>query len=245
MKYPFFISLCILVWSCSKPRNDDCITSMGEPTSSKRTVASDIYEIYVEVRIQLVLIQDSTKAGQLEIEAPAGIIDQITSLVEGPRLILRNNNTCNFVRSFDYEVVVRLYIKSISLLHAESIAEITTEGDIHIDDLRIFNYALATSTLNLTGGQVYVQSNNSAQTILKGTIATLKGSIEEISDLDARNLMCKEVLLDSHTPLECYINASEGIYVNLYNSGNIFYTQEPNEYKLVGKTTSTGQLLPL
>jgi len=245
MKYLYFISLCTLVWSCTKPRNDDCVTSMGNPTTNIRIVAGDIHEIYVEDRIQLVLIQDSAKAGELEITAPSGIIDQITSEVEGPRLNLRNNNTCNFVRSFDYEVIVRFYIKSISLIHAESIAEITTEGDIQIDDLQILNYALATSTLHLTGGQVYVQSNNSAQTILKGNVATLKGSIEEISDLDARNLICKEVLLDSHTPLECYISASEGIYVNLYNSGNIYYTQEPNDYKLIGKATSTGQLLPL
>jgi hypothetical protein len=71
----------------------------------------------------------------------------------------------------------------------------------------------------------------------------LKGTIEEVSNLDASNLQADEALLDTHTPYDCYIQAIQGIYVNIYNSGNIYYSQEPSDYKLTGVVRGSGKLL--
>ena len=69
-----------------------------------------------------------------------------------------------------------------------------------------------------------------------------KGSIEEISDVDAEFLKAEEVLLDTHSPLDCIVNASKGIFVKIYGPGSILYVYEPSEYKIVDVQLSSGRL---
>ncbi len=242
MKFNLAISILILFSACKGDRSDDCLTSLGNEVSIVRSV-EDYHKLYVEDRIQAVVVQDSSRYGEIEISGPENLLEQVTSFVEDNRLNLKNNNTCNFVRSFDYELKVKIFVKSISEIYIESIAAVVSEGPIVINKLEIYNYALSDCSLELSGNEVFVQSRNSAFTELRGKIKVLKGSIEEISELEASNLQCEEVLLDSHSPLNCTINASNGIFVNLYNSGNIIYNSEPSEYKLIGVRTGGGNLL--
>ena len=79
--------------------------------------------------------------------------------------------------------------------------------------------------------------------MLKGKLRVLKGSIEEISDLNAQGLDCEEVYVDSHTPLDCSVSASKGMYMKIYNAGNIYYHQEPTDYNILAHRSGTGQLL--
>ena len=73
----------------------------------------------------------------------------------------------------------------------------------------------------------------------------LKGSIEEISDLDARDLRAKNALIDNHSPLDCFINGTNIIYVSIFNSGNIYYVQEPLDLKDFNIHRGKGQLILL
>jgi hypothetical protein len=56
-------------------------------------------------------------------------------------------------------------------------------------------------------------------------------------------LVCEEVYIDTHSPLDCYINATKGMYLKILNSGNIFYINEPSDYKILAEQTGSGQLL--
>jgi len=229
------------MFSCSKSQRDDCLTSLGE-TVSKQVGVLPFQRVYVEDRLQLFLVQDSSRHGLLELEGPKNLIAQVTSEVVDGRIELRNTNTCNFVRSFDYELIATLYVDEIVELTVESIAEVTSTDTLFIDNLSIFHNALSSIELVLGGNELFIESNNSASTILHGKLQTMKGSIEEISDLRAFDLECSEVLLDSHTPLDCEISASTGIFVNLYNTGNIIYSSEPSSYKIIGERTDLGNL---
>ena len=243
MRFSLYIAIALMFLGCSKNQNDDCLTSLGDNRTETRMLVDRFDKIYVADRVKVVLVQDSTRWGEISLSGPEGLLSQITSKVIGDEIRLLNENTCNFVRSFDYEIVVKLYVNQVNRIQVESIAEVTTEDTLFIDNLQIFNSALSESELMLSGGEVYVESKNSARTVLTGEIRTLKGSIEEISDLDARDLKCEEALLDSHTPLDCYVDASRGLYVKIYNSGNIYYLEEPSEYKAVAEHEGSGQLL--
>lgn len=243
MRLLAYIAVVMVFVSCSGDRKDDCITSLGEDIVEYREVSASFTRLYVDDRVGVILVQDSSKVGRIELKGPEGVISQIESEVLDGEIRLTNNNTCNFVRSFDYSVEVKVFMSEIEEIHIESIATVRNEGILKVDNLKILNYALSDSHLALSGNEVHVQSINSAGTTLTGELRILKGSIEEVSELDASGLKCAEVLLDSHTALDCSINATEGIYVNLYNSGNIYYTQEPTGYKIVAQNTGAGRLL--
>ncbi len=237
----FFISI-VLLGACSKGQRDDCLTSLGSVNSVTRMVGS-FTEISVSDRIIVTLVQDSIRQGEVVLEAPKNLLDQFVTEVDGSRLILRNENTCNFVRSFDYSLKATVYIRDLVRLDVESIAQVLTADTIEISRLEIFHSALSDIDLTLAGDEVYIQSLNSAQTTFHGVVRIMKGSIEEISNLKAFDLKCEEVLLDSHTPLECEISASRGIYVKIYNKGNIVYSIEPTNYKIVQERLGTGELV--
>lgn len=243
MKYIFYISLVLV--SCSKPQMDDCFTSLGKERVELRQVG-DFSKLYVEDRIEVELVQDNNNEGSIELIGPGNLLEQITAKIEDDELRLTNTNTCNFVRSYNYSIKVKVNIKNLSRLQLASIASVRSSDTLFLNRLEIYHNALSDIdlTLNCSDG-VYVQSLNSATTILKGKARALTGSIEEVSLLDARNLLCEEVLLDTHTPLDCFVNASKGLFIKIYNSGNVFYVQEPSSYKALDVKRGSGDLLLL
>ena len=242
MRYFNIIIVLMMLSSCGGEQKDDCITKLGKVVSEQRDVLP-FDKLYVEDRIKVFLVQDSINYGRIELNGPSNLLNQIESTVSDNQLRLINTNTCNFIRSFNYDINVYVYIKELTEIHLESIAEVVSNDTININFLNIFHPALSDINLILSGDEVFIRSRNSASTILRGNLRVLKGSIEEISNLDAQYLVCEEVYIDTHSPLDCYINATKGMYLKILNSGNIFYINEPTDYKILAEQTGSGQLL--
>ena len=242
MRYFNIIIVLLMLSSCGGEQKDDCITKLGKVVSEQRDVLP-FDKLYVEDRIKVFLVQDSINYGRIELNGPSNLLNQIESTVTDNQLRLINTNTCNFIRSFNYDINVYVYVKELTEIHLESIAEVVSNDTININFLNIFHPALSDINLILSGDEVFIRSRNSASTILRGNLRVLKGSIEEISNLDAQYLVCEEVYIDTHSPLDCYINATKGMYLKIFNSGNIFYINEPSDYKILAEQSGSGQLL--
>lgn len=242
MRYFNIIIILLMLSSCGGEQKDDCITKLGKVVTEQRDVLP-FDKLYVEDRIKVFLVQDSINYGRIELNGPSNLLNQIESTVTDNQLRLINTNTCNFIRSFNYDINVYVYVKELTEIHLESIAEVVSNDTININFLNIFHPALSDINLILSGDEVFIRSRNSASTILRGNLRVLKGSIEEISNLDAQYLVCEEVYIDTHSPLDCYINATKGMYLKILNSGNIFYINEPSDYKILAEQTGSGQLL--
>lgn len=229
----------IFIWSCQ--RGDDCFTNKGANGSVSRKL--EVFDkISIENRLNLIITQDSAKAGDIVISGPENLLEDIITEVSDGWLKIKNTNTCKFVRSYDYELTVKVFLKDLSMLNIDGIASVKTEDTLTIKKLDIEHLALSDIHLTLSGEEVFLRSRNSAHTKLDGRIKVFKGSIEEISDVDAEFLKAEEVLLDTHTPLDCVVNASKGIFVKIYGPGSILYVNEPSEYKIVDEQLSSGRL---
>ena len=243
VKNVFVISLCLLLGSCSKEQRDDCFTRAGDVKTETRTVAS-FTQIESNDRLQIILIQDSSKAGTIELTGPENLLPQIKTEVENGILRLFNTNTCNFVRSFEISFELKVFINKLDRIKTKGNTAITSQDTLWLDELSIFHNALSDVELTVVvEREVYINSFNSALTILHGRSKTLKGSIEEVSGVDARDLRCDEVLLDQHSPVDCYIDGTRLIYVKIYNTGNIYYMREPTLYKDLNYRRSSGDLI--
>ena len=238
MKHTILL-ISIFLWSCQ--RGADCFTNKGANGSVSRKL--EVFDkISIENRLNLIITHDSAKAGDIVISGPENLLEEITTEVSDGWLKIKNTNTCNFVRSYDYELTVKVFLKDLSMLNIDGIASVKTEDTVRINKLDIEHIALSDIHLILSGNEVFLRSRNSAHTRLEGRIMVFKGSIEEISDVDAEFLKAEEVLLDTHTPLDCVVNASKGIFVKIYGPGSILYVNEPSEYKIVDEQLSSGRL---
>ncbi len=241
MKY--WIVIVFFIAACSKEQRDDCITSLGDDNTEVRSV-EPFTRLYVEDRMQVILVQDSAKNGELEVYGPENLLGQIKTDVVDGQLRIVNTNTCNFVRSFNYELIITAYVHQLNEIKLESIATVFNTDTLHVDSIAIYHSALSDMTLTLNCSNiVQVKSLNSAHMQLKGSSRVLKGSIEEISDLDASELVVEEVLLDTHTPLDCKVNPTKGLFVKIFNSGNILHYAEPTDYKEINVQRGTGTLV--
>lgn len=241
MKHVFVILTVLMCFGCGD--DNSCLKTLGEDTEIERLVSGDFTKIYVEDRIKINLVQDSSNAGKLVLRGPENLLNSLGTEISDNELRLTNDNTCNFLRSFDYSLQVDVYFTELSELKIESIAEVKCKDSLRIDKLEVTHNALADIDLLLVGNEVFVRSRNSASTTLRGRVKTLKGSIEEVSDLDAEELLSEEVLLDTHSPLDCKINASKGYFLNLYNAGNIEQYGNATVYSIINDQTGTGVLI--
>lgn len=230
---------------CKKEQLDDCFSSTGKDKSIERPLKS-FSKISVGDKFKVVLTQDTSQPERIIITGGENILEGISAEVDNGELVLSNCNTCNFVRSYKREITLQVFLHNLTELTIFGAASITSGDTLFLDSLRINHSALEDVDLTVnTSGEIFVESINSGGTRLAGKAFKLSGSIEEITDLDARHLVCKEVIFDSHSPLDCYINATEIIYVGIYGDGNIYYTKEPTQQKSVKDRTGQGDLLKL
>lgn len=223
--------------------NNRCLKTIGEETSIETVIEESFDKIYVEDRIKVVLVQNVSEVGKIVMSGPKNLLNSIGMEVNDGELRLTNDNTCNFLRSFDYQLRVVVYVDQLSQLSVASIAEVSCKDTIAIEKLEVTHVALSDINLLIKGEEVFIRSRNSATTVLRGEVNALKGSIEDVSDLDAKELSSKEVLLDTHSPLNCKINAEEGYFLNIYNAGNIEQYGSASSYRIVNERTGTGNVV--
>lgn len=246
MKKWFYMALAFMATaSCEKRQMDDCITSLGPERTITREVPS-FHQIKLTDKFDVVLVQDDSLPESVTLTGGMNLFDGIDTKVKDGVLVIEDKNTCNFVRSFKERVKVVIRLRKIDRIEIHSVVKITTRGALKLNNLDIFHMGLEDVALHLdVSDEVYIQSINSGALNLTGNSKILKGSIEEISILDARFLACEQVLIDNHSRLDCYVNATRVLYVKIYNDGNIWYVQEPSELKEVNVRKGNGDLLKL
>jgi len=240
-----FILLLCLLSGCKKQQLDDCFSRTGDDKTIERPLKS-FSRITVGDKFNVILTQDTSRDERIHITGGEKILEGISAEVDNGELVIENCNTCNFVRSYDREITVQIFLKDISEINVFGAASITCSDTLRLDKLSLFHSALEDVSLLLNmSDEIYVESINSGGTMLAGRAFKLAGSIEEITDLDARNLACEEVIFDTHSPLDCFVNASEIIYVGIFGKGNIYHVGEPSKQKTVRERTGEGDLLKL
>lgn len=231
----------LLFGSCRKEQWDDCFTSYGKEGKEKRVI-TDFTRLVVSDNFHVVLIQDTNQPSFIEFSGGKNMFKGIETKVENGFLTIKNRNRCNFVRDYKKIVTLTINCKHLNAINITAASDITCRDTLQLKYLNLNHAAVSDVVLKVNVDEISVNSVNSGSTTLIGKARVLKGSIEEVSNLDASQLNCEEVLIDSHTKWDCIINASKIIYVRIYNSGNIYYLNEP-AFKELNVRTGKGDLI--
>lgn len=235
-----------VIWSfiflagCEKHQLNDCVSGAGERVNHLRLL-SDFNKVTISDRFSLILVPDTTCFAV--ITGGENLMPGISTEIDNGGLFIENRNTCNFVRSFNQDIVVEVHVVELSELNVFSDVSVENEDTLQGEALALYSESLNDLNLTIQYNEFFIETVNSCQVDVAGRVNTFKGQIRDITDLHAFDLVAKEVLIDFHTPLDCYINASELIFVNITNNGNVYYLNEPTKAKILNSKEGKGDLL--
>lgn len=109
--------LLVLVYSCKKSEDRTCFKKWGK--DAIREVSLPYFEkLEVYEQMEVVLIQDSTN--KLVIKGGENVISFIDFEVSAEKkLVLRNKNKCNFLRSYDKKIKVEIHFTELMNIYFE------------------------------------------------------------------------------------------------------------------------------
>ncbi len=133
LKGPILLLLPFLFVQCEKEQMGDCFKGKGERVQEEREV-SGFSTIVLHDHIRLIL--DPGKEEGVTLEAGENLIPLIKTERKGDRLILRNDNTCNWARSYDGVIEARVGFEDLDRLEYRGTAGIRTNGTIRTESFR-------------------------------------------------------------------------------------------------------------
>lgn len=218
--------LLLLGFGCSKSPGD-CFTSTGEVIISERSIPG-FKGILMLDNIDVELIKSNSS--KVEVTAGEHIIDNILTDVIDSELIIKNQNACNFVRSFDKPIKVKVYFQELDSIEYRSIGNLICQDPIsNADSFKIDIYEGA--------GHIELELNTSISHLNfhYGTAELVVSGFSQVNYIyqasygliDARNLETSFNYLENNSTNNCFVQANIVLGATISSIGNVYYWGNP------------------
>ena len=229
--------------SCKKSSVLDCFNSTGKITQTERSI-SDFHTIVLNDNINLFLRQSNQN--KLVLEAGSNLMTKIyTEVNDGGYLEIGNDNSCNWVRSYDKPINVYLDFVKLDSLKYRSIGNVINEDTIRMDTLVLDVYEGA-GIIELTVDTYKVNTNlhyGTADIITSGKSVVSYDYLAGFGKIDNRSLNAKHVYLNNKSSNDIYIYSGTTLGVTIENIGNVYYTGNPGSISL--NRIGSGELIKI
>ena len=221
------------VVGCNSESAPDCFQRTGDITRQEVSVP-DFSKITVFENVSLVLSQATVQ--KVEIETGENLRDEVSAVVEGDRLLLRDTNDCNYVREYGTTVI---YISSPNIEEIRSSTGFTIESDgvLAYPDLTLFSESFLNPESETTDGMFDLELDTERLTIIVNGITyfILKGNTEALdvtvaagdSRIEAGNLVAQTVNLNHRGSNDIFVNPQASISGVIRGTGNVISTNRP------------------
>jgi hypothetical protein len=241
VKYLLAGCLLLSVTSCTEEDFCNCFQRTGGKITEERSLGP-FSKIELNNNIDLEVIPDTMNA--VFITCGDNLIDGISTEVLNSKLILRNNNKCNWLRDLSNKFTARVHVKNLDYILSQGSGDIT-----FLDTLRTSPFLLETA--NGTGEYRLLFSSNNAELKLHSGPADIyaSGKIDQIyffsganGYIYAEDLISQYCTVNTASTGDCRVQANVKLDVNIDYIGDVFYRGAAT----VSRTGSgSGQLLPL
>ena len=135
MKKVFYIICFLLITSCDKDNVNDCFQTSGA-IIQKEFVVSAFTKILVNKDVELILKEGVTQ--KVVVETGKNLLNDVEVLVAENKLILTDNNSCNYVRDYG---VTKVYVTApnITEIRSSTQFDIRSDGVLTYPDLTVFS----------------------------------------------------------------------------------------------------------
>ncbi len=238
LKESLWVGLFSLLLSCNGENTPDCFQNAGNLVRESVEV-SEFDAITVFENINLVIQQGEEQS--VEIETGEYLRNDVSATVTDGRLMLRNENSCNFVRDYALTTIyvtapnivqirssTGLLISSIGLLNYPSlslVSESFTEPEAQTTD--------GTFDLNVNSENVQITTNGIAYFKLRGTTIDFGITIAAgDSRIEAENLVAQNVDINHRGSNDVFVNPQLRISGVIRGVGDVISSNRPPEVEV-------------
>jgi hypothetical protein len=221
------ILLCVFSVACNRPDAPDCLQSAGEPTVEQRVTAPFQR---LELRDYLFYEFYPGQDTYIELEGPENLLPDIVTEVNNGTLLVRNENTCNFVRSFKNRITVRFFGHLPTEVDNYATGDILCADSLRADKLVWNNRHAAGNVVLLTAvDSLSVQCHTGmAHVTVTGRARELELYNRGMGVLDARNCPSEVTYVNNSSINDVYAHPLGYFYVLITEKGNVYYTGQPS-----------------
>lgn len=199
--------------------------------ATETRLLSDFNSIYLYDNIDVTLINSDTS--KIEITTGENILQNIVSDVNGDVLYIRNENVCNWLRSYDIPLEAKIYCSNdVREIVYESVGHLYSEGCIHNDSTSAFILTLEDGagdiSLNVNCDSLFLTAHTGTSNVnLRGKSSYSYIYQRGMGCINTLELPSKDMFVNSFKCNNTYIHCTEKLDARIYNMGNIYYEGHP------------------
>lgn len=243
IKYLLFFTLVPVVFICCRKEGAWCFQGAGEVIMEERPGGNiRIIEILDDPDVVLTQVQGS---GTVSVEAGENLVDGIITEITGDRLLIRNNNTCNWVRSFDVPVRIHVGVMKLDSIIFRGSGRLSSSNHLVNDSIQIdVREGAGSIDLRITTekSRFYIHEGTVDIKVSGSSWVNFIGS-HGLGPVDCLDLESQFTLITSSSPNNCYLQVNQYLDAKIRNAGNIFYRGEPGTIK--SESTGSGRLIKI
>ena len=234
----YALLLLFLLIACSGDNVPDCFQNAGDLV--RKTVdVPEFSKITVFENLQMVLMDGAEQ--KVEIETGEYLFNDVSAVVEDGRLIVRNENSCNYVRDYG---LTSIYVTSpnISEIRSSTGLPISSDGILNYPNLSLIAESFNNPETETTDGSFDLQLNATTVSIVVNGIAyfKLRGNTNNFnvtvaagdSRIEAENLVSQNVDLNHRGSNDVYVNPQQRIRGVIRGTGDVISINRPPEIEV-------------
>ncbi|MGE5943629.1 MAG: head GIN domain-containing protein [Flavobacteriales bacterium] len=232
MKKIIYILISVLIMACNSEQTGDCFQTTGV-IIQEEIILSNFDKILVNRDIELIVKEGAEQ--KVIIETGKNLLNDVTAVVTDGRLILSDNNSCNYVRDYG---ITKVYITSpnITEIRSSTQYDIRSDGVLTYPSLTIFSEDFSAPE-SFTIGNFYLQLNNNAFNIVFNNISNcfVSGNTNNLnvtfasggSRFEGENLVAQNVKFWNRSSNDMILNPQQSVSGLISGTGNVICVNQP------------------
>ena len=230
--------LFILFTGCEKDHLFDCLKSTGAIVMETRPV-SDFSRLDVFNNVDVVITQDSVNS--IVVEAGSHIVSGITTDITDGVLTIRNENKCNWVRSYERAIVVHVQERNLNAIHHRGSAVVSSSNTLKCPGLDLNVWSAGDIKLSVDVAGMYSRQHSSVGDIILSGRSTHCYIYNNGNGFTYhKELKIQHADIEQRGTGDIYVQVSTRMNVSIHGSGNVYYSGNPQVSSTV---TGSGRLI--
>ena len=227
-----YILICLIVMACDSENAGDCFQKSGS-IIQQDIVVDSFDKILVNRDIELILKEDDNQ--KVTIETGENLLNDVVAEVIDGRLILTDNNTCNYVRDYG---VTKVYVNApnIAEIRSSTQYDVSSDGVLTYPNLNILSEDFgAAGSFNV--GDFRLQIDNTSLNVVFNNISIcyVSGQTENLnvifasgtSRFEGRNLIAQKVIVSNRSSNDMIVNPQQELSGQILGIGDVISTNTP------------------